>query len=314
MDEELLEQKPDYRPYRRVFSRVGWALVALMLAPALVELPLLVVMTLLQAPLAQDELFQLVLGTVSTYLVGYPLAWFLLRRLPTVDAPTAPLSAGAWLRTLLMSLAAMNTVNFVTTILTTVIGELRGAPVTDPVEEIVAYPLPFLFLIVCILGPLAEEITFRGLVLTRLRPYGDTFAVFASALLFALLHGNLSQMFYAFALGVILGWVALRTGRIRETVALHAAANLFGGFIPSLVEQGLSGEVQEAAMYALMAFIFLSVLVGCVFLFLSFRRFQQPEWNGRWSQQRTWGLFFSNPGMVVFILLVLASVAAYLVI
>lgn len=314
MDEKLLIEKPDYRPYRSRFSRMGWALVALMLAPVLVQLPLLVVMTLLQVPLAQDEWFLLVLNTASSYLVGYPLAWFLLRELPTTDAPSASLPAGAWLRTLFMALATMYTVSFVTTVLTSVIGALRGAPVTDPVQEMTAYPLPFLFLMVCVLAPLAEEVTFRGLVLTRLRPYGDTFAVFGSALLFAMLHGNISQMFYAFALGVIFGWVALRTGRIRETVALHAAINFFGGFLPSLIEQVLSGEAQEAALYALVLFQFLSILVGCVFLFLSLRRFQQPSWNGPLSQPRTWGLFFSNPGIVVFTLLVLACVAAYLVI
>lgn len=314
MDEEVLGQKPDYRPYRRCFSRVGWALAALMLAPVLIQLPLLIVMSWLQVPLAQDEWFLLILNAVSSYLVGYPLAWFLLRGLPTADVPVSPLPAGAWLRALFISLAAMYTFNFVTTILTTVIGTLRGAPVTDPVQEMSAYPLPFLFLMVCVLGPVAEEVTFRALVLNRLRPCGDTFAVFASALTFSMLHGNLSQMFYSFALGVVLGWVALRAGRIRETVALHAAVNLFGGFFPALIDQVLSGEAQEAATYALMAFVFLSVLMGCVFLFLSLRRVQRPAWDGPWSPGRAWGLFFSNPGMVVFTLLVLASVAAYLVI
>ena len=46
------------------------------------------------------------------------------------------------------------------------------------------------------------------------------------AALFGLLHGHLVQMSYAFAIGLVLGMVFWRTGRLRYNILLHAAVNL----------------------------------------------------------------------------------------
>ena len=41
------------------------------------------------------------------------------------------------------------------------------------------------------------------------------------------MHGNLLQFFYAAAIGLILGYVAVRTNSIRYTVLMHIAINSF---------------------------------------------------------------------------------------
>ena len=65
-----------------------------------------------------------------------------------------------------------------------------------------------MFLYAGILAPIGEEILFRGLILQGLRPYGNKTAIFVSALLFGLFHGNLTQTPFAFAVGLVLGFVA----------------------------------------------------------------------------------------------------------
>ena len=77
------------------------------------------------------------------------------------------------------------------------------------------------------LVPLAEELIFRGLIYTRIRkriPAGA--AIFFSALLFALFHGNVIQMVFAFPLALILAWLYERSGWFACPLAFHMGANL----------------------------------------------------------------------------------------
>ena len=77
------------------------------------------------------------------------------------------------------------------------------------------------------LVPLAEELIFRGLIYTRIRkriPAGA--AIFFSALLFALFHGNVIQMIFAFPLALILAWLYERSGWFACPLAFHMGANL----------------------------------------------------------------------------------------
>ena len=72
-----------------------------------------------------------------------------------------------------------------------------------------------------------EELLFRGMILKRARRFGDRTAVAFTAVLFGLMHGNLLQFFYAASIGLILGYVAVRTSSIRYTVLMHMAINSF---------------------------------------------------------------------------------------
>ena len=61
--------------------------------------------------------------------------------------------------------------------------------------------------------------------------YGEKLAVITSALMFGLFHGNLSQLFYAFALGLVFGYVYLKTGKLRYSIGLHMLINFIGSVV-----------------------------------------------------------------------------------
>ena len=62
----------------------------------------------------------------------------------------------------------------------------------------------------------------------------------ALALLFGAFHLNLHQFFYAFLIGLVLGYVYLRTGKLRWAVSLHAAINFLGSvLVPILYREML---------------------------------------------------------------------------
>jgi len=81
-------------------------------------------------------------------------------------------------------------------------------------------------LVIAVLGPLAEEALFRGLILHGfLRNYGVRKAIVAAAVLFALYHVNPWQMPLALVLGIVFGAWRVGTGSLWPSVVGHAIVN-----------------------------------------------------------------------------------------
>jgi len=85
---------------------------------------------------------------------------------------------------------------------------------------------------VVLIAPVAEELLFRGVLLrSLLRKTTPVIAVFVAGLLFAVVHvlGDLGTGYYVPAfllLGLVSGWRAVATGRIGQSICLHAGFNL----------------------------------------------------------------------------------------
>ncbi len=76
-------------------------------------------------------------------------------------------------------------------------------------------------------GPAVEELTMRGLMYQRFRSMmRPPAAIFFSAVVFGLFHGNLVQGVYAFLIGIFFAWLMERTQRILVPMVGHMAANL----------------------------------------------------------------------------------------
>jgi membrane protease YdiL (CAAX protease family) len=79
---------------------------------------------------------------------------------------------------------------------------------------------------VAIIAPIIEESIFRGLILQGFRRnYNSFVAVFMSALLFALFHLNPWQFPATFVLGLLLGWLVVRTDSIILAILGHSINN-----------------------------------------------------------------------------------------
>lgn len=79
---------------------------------------------------------------------------------------------------------------------------------------------------IVVIAPIIEELIFRGVIMSGLmRNYKARYAVFFSALLFALFHLNPWQFPATFMLGLILGWVRIRSRSILACIAGHAIHN-----------------------------------------------------------------------------------------
>ncbi len=88
-----------------------------------------------------------------------------------------------------------------------------------------------------------EEYLYRELFCRELTVHGHLFAIISSALLFGLMHFSYYSFPYAFICGLVIGFVYLKTGSAKYTVALHFANNLLS-FILSIV-----GSLTDADTY-----------------------------------------------------------------
>lgn len=93
-----------------------------------------------------------------------------------------------------------------------------------------------LILYTVILGPLSEELVFRGVTLSLAKKQMPFFAanIFQAAL-FGLLHFNPIQSCYAFIVGLVFGYIAHNRGTIKSSVMLHIIYNFIGMFVASLL-------------------------------------------------------------------------------
>jgi sodium transport system permease protein len=107
-------------------------------------------------------------------------------------------------------------------------------------------------ILVALLPAVAEEVTFRGVVLAGLRRSGSRWiAIVGSALVFGLFHVNPYHVVAAFAVGLLLGWVALESGSILPGVLIHLVNNgaqVLLDRVPSLAEQLRSPVVVAVAL------------------------------------------------------------------
>ena len=171
------------------------------------------------------------------YLVGIPLGCLIMRFVPKSSVvPGRKFTFGEMGTLFLIAFFLMYAGNLLGTFVSSSIADSFGVQPANPIDELtVGSSLLPRILVMAILGPVMEELLCRRMLIDRMRGYGEKLAVITSAAVFALFHGNLSQMFYAFTVGLLLGYVYLRTGKLRYSAILHILLNTVSGVAASLI-------------------------------------------------------------------------------
>ena len=99
----------------------------------------------------------------------------------------------------------------------------------DEIAEMISSPgLLSQFVVVGVIGPIMEELLFRGVIYRRMRDYvGVMWAVILSGILFGVAHGNLTQGLFAGLLGMLLALYYEHYGSLWAPCAAHMANNIF---------------------------------------------------------------------------------------
>jgi membrane protease YdiL (CAAX protease family) len=103
-------------------------------------------------------------------------------------------------------------------------GEEQGLT-TDHFDAGRAAPFVASVLVVTIAAPAVEELAFRGLGFSLLRPLGRWPAILLVGVAFGLWHGLFEAFLPLFAFGAGLAWLRERTGSVYPCIAAHAIFN-----------------------------------------------------------------------------------------
>jgi membrane protease YdiL (CAAX protease family) len=159
--------------------------------------------------------YLIVLGVVLAIASGLELREAFALRAPSSWAAAAGIAVGL-LVTLLVVTAALEPVLGA--------GEEQGLDPSGWRPER-APALALNAVVTALLGPLVEELLFRGLGFHLLAQFGHVAAIVITAVAFALTHGIAVGLPIFFVIGLGLGFIRSRTGSIYPPLLLHAGFN-----------------------------------------------------------------------------------------
>ncbi len=220
---------------------VGGGVFALVLAVATGQLhswrelvhPAAIVRSTLEQPGMQAVLVMLALGLAAATIVlliwrRWPRLWSLAR--PPGFGFVHPARAAFFMLAVVIGLAVPVIGGWLTQWLA------QGHPVTQNIQQLgestpLGWRIPLVLMVVS-LGPLVEELLFRGVLLSALlQRWGSVAAIVLSSLAFALAHlPGLDWQVFALPnlllLALALAWLRMRSGSIWPSVVAHGANNL----------------------------------------------------------------------------------------
>lgn len=275
---------------KRAFSRVGFAMLAFVAVTVVLQL----VGARVFAQSLENDWLQYMLAVLPQYLIAMPLAALLMRRMPSTDIIKKKLYAGQIAIIVMICFAIMYAGNLVGTIINLVIGLFTQSEMTNLLQEVIAGSSIWANLVfVVLLAPVMEELFFRRLLIPKLSVYGEKPAVIISALVFGLIHGNLSQFFYAFGLGLAFGYIFVRTGKVIYTIMLHMFINLLSGVV-SL--QALNAGLIVLGIYVMI--VIGLAIAGVVLFFVNKKRIVMSR--GLFALPMGKRAVWTNVGMILF--------------
>ena len=107
-----------------------------------------------------------------------------------------------------------------------------------------------------IMGPIAEEITFRHFILQPNRRVSEKYAIIVSAISFGIMHGNIIQGTYTFVLGLLFAREDIKENNLLPSIIMHITINTSSVLISSNWSNELAGlisfECLALAIYVLL--------------------------------------------------------------
>lgn len=237
---------------KNVMKKVGRTIVAFLPVPAcfllqlgvmlVVEIVLMfpTIMRAISGAVSYDEMMELTYGLVMENIMTIQLVaqtamfavfglWYYLAYGRKKRPETAEKPAG--LHIVLLVLMGLILQFGISSVLTLI--ELMAPKVMENYNELMEamglgeMSLPVM-IAVSVMAPLSEEVLCRGVILRLAERVSPRFWVanVIQALAFGILHGNLVQGIYAFALGLVIGYIYGKYRNIWLCMLLHGAMNL----------------------------------------------------------------------------------------
>ena len=307
---------------RKSFSRIGCYLIVMMIVSSIAQLMIATMVGSISAKLVTNTFVAFTITFGSMYLIGVPVAGNVLKKRIVLTKDKRPMSLRQWLKFIPVTVLFVYIGSFVGEAITAFVSMLVGRMPEDPVVAILSGSDILTSLIfVGIIGPIVEEYIFRKQIINHIRMYGEKRAVIFSAFVFALFHGNLSQMFYAFTLGLVFGYVYIKTDDIKYSAGLHMFVNIVSGVFIGSVLNGVDLNVLDKGVEAIMNspdfvkyvifIIYLVIMIGLAItgIFIVYKNRKNITFNEpNIELAKPFRTMYLNTGIIIFLWCMFLSV------
>ena len=164
-----------------------------------------------------------------------------------------------------------------------------------------------------IVPAICEEFAMRCCCVQLLRKYGKGFAVLSISIVFGLLHGNVIQFVFAFLVGLILGYITVKTDSVVPAILVHALNNGMS-VVASIVRYAATDAIADSVTVGMYVFWLLVGAAATIYL-LAKKQLYTPKAQTTPDPEaltlgQCMGAFFGTPGMIIsFIPLVLLTIS-----
>lgn len=315
--QELLQKQEDKRNIRRLANCVGGAVIAYLVMQN--ALSLLIPAFGLSDIYVNNAFFQTSLNTILVVITILPSFMFFGKKMQKISGRENPVPLNrprGFVNTVLAFFAGMgicmvaNYVTGIVSVITSVFGYTPTTPELAMPEGVFGFCLSFVQIVLA--AATVEELSLRGYTMGNLRKYGDFFAIIASSVVFALIHGNFIQIPFAFIAGMGLGYLTVKTKSLWTGVLIHAGNNLFS--VVSVYGQRYFEEETFNTVYSSAFILIAAVGMACLALFVRRNReYPLVKSLSPLSTKEKVTAFITSPAIIVVAVIMLITSLVYLI-
>jgi uncharacterized protein len=229
----------EYINQRKILNWIGLSLFIMAAAILLMQIIIEFFVHYYIPKFAETDWYVWAVTALTVVGVGLPVFYSFIKRIP--DSPRGErvhLSILQFIALFFVCVAVMYATNYFGVFINFIISIAKGEEIFNPaLDAILGSNMIIMIIYGVIIAPIVEEVIFRKLLLSKLRRFGDLPAILLSGFAFGLFHMNLSQFFYATALGILFAYIVIKTNTIRYTVLLHMMINFIGTAVAPLATE-----------------------------------------------------------------------------
>ena len=267
--DKYVQKKKDKSTIRKIANWCGLAVITYIVSSYVFSVPFAFLMYLF--PSFGDTKSLLALDIIITFLaIGLP--FFLMHLLLKKKKISKELPLGkikdkkVATYLVMMFLPAMVvgalTINLISSVFQSMIGIEFTAPVNEIKMDGIGETIVG-FVAVAVVPAFVEELAIRGALMQPLRKFGDKFAIITSAMVFAIMHGNLVQIPYTILGGLLLGYLAVVTESLWPSIILHFLNNFYS-VIVMCVSDNFSDRASTIAALVMIVLFGIIGVIGAV--------------------------------------------------
>ncbi len=159
-----------------------------------------------------------------------------------------------------------------------------------------------MFLYASLIGPIVEELIYRGYVLRSVEKYGKVLAIVVSSVLFGIMHVNLPQDVFAFGVGLIFAYVAIEYS-IVWSIVIHIFNNCV---LVDLLSMGLA-NFSEQTQILVNNVLFGASFIGTIVILWKHRKDIRQYITDNKAEKKKYLYVFTSVAIIIFVVIELLT-------